>query len=45
MRNNFGITLAMAGRSAEARAEFREALRLDPTLAGVRENLARVGGP
>jgi Flp pilus assembly protein TadD len=45
VRNNFGITLAMAGRSADARAEFREALRLDPTLAGVRENLARVGGP
>jgi Flp pilus assembly protein TadD len=45
VRNNFGITLAMAGRAPEARAEFREALRLDPNLTSARENLARVGGP
>jgi Flp pilus assembly protein TadD len=45
VRNNFGITLAMAGRAVEARAEFREALRLDPSLPGVQENLAKIGGP
>lgn len=45
VRNNYGITLAMTGQRDEARAEFREALRLDPTLASARDNLMKVGGP
>jgi Flp pilus assembly protein TadD len=45
VRNNYGITLATAGQRDEARAEFREALRLDPTLTSARDNLLKVGGP
>ena len=45
VRNNYGITLAMAGQRDEARAEFREALRLDPALTSARDNLMKVGGP
>ena len=44
VRNNYGITLATAGQRDEARAEFREALRLDPTLTSARDNLLKVGG-
>jgi Flp pilus assembly protein TadD len=40
-----GIARARAGDIAGARAEFLEALRLDPNVPGARENLAKVGGP
>jgi Tfp pilus assembly protein PilF len=39
VRNNYGIALALGGRPAEAAAEFREALRLNPNLADARTNL------
>jgi Flp pilus assembly protein TadD len=39
VRNNYGIALALGGRSADAAAEFREALRLNPNLADARTNL------
>ncbi len=45
VRNNYGITLALAGQRDEARAEFREAVRLDPSLTTARDNLRKVGGP
>jgi Tfp pilus assembly protein PilF len=39
VHNNYGIALALRGRTAEAAAEFREALRLNPDLADARTNL------
>lgn len=39
MRNNFGVTLAQLGRVAEARAQFEEALRLEPGFTDARRNL------
>jgi Flp pilus assembly protein TadD len=39
VRNNYGIALAFGGRNADAAAEFREALRLNPNLADARTNL------
>ena len=44
VRNSYGVSLAQRGRLREAAAEFREALRLDPSLQDARNNLARVGG-
>jgi len=44
VRNSYGVSLAQRGRLQEAAAEFREALRLDPSLQDARNNLARVGG-
>jgi tetratricopeptide (TPR) repeat protein len=41
--NNLGAALMRAGRVEEARAAFREALRLDPSHAGARANLERLG--
>ena len=37
--NNLGGALAASGRTAEAIAEFEQALRLDPNLASARRNL------
>ena len=39
VHNNYGIALALRGRTAEAAAAWREALRLDPNLADARTNL------
>jgi Flp pilus assembly protein TadD len=39
VRNNFGIALAYRGLTAEAAAEFREALRLNPRLTDAQTNL------
>ena len=44
VRNSYGVSLAQRGRLTEAAAEFREALRLDPSSKDARNNLARVGG-
>ena len=43
VRNSYGVSLAQRGLLREAAAEFREALRLDPSLKSARDNLARVG--
>jgi tetratricopeptide (TPR) repeat protein len=43
VRNSYGVSLAQRGRLREAADEFREALRLDPSLQDARNNLARVG--
>ena len=43
VRNSYGVSLAQRGLLREAAAEFREALRLDPSLQDARNNLARVG--
>lgn len=45
VRNNYGIALALGGRPAEAAAEFREALRLNPNLADARTNLQLLARP
>ena len=37
--SNLGIALAAAGRTEEARAQFAEAVRLDPRMASFRNNL------
>ena len=37
--NNLGGALAASGRTAEAIAEFEQALRLDPNLVSARRNL------
>jgi Flp pilus assembly protein TadD len=39
VRNNFGIALAYRGLTADAAAEFREALRLNPRLTDAQTNL------
>jgi tetratricopeptide (TPR) repeat protein len=39
IHNNLGHNLLMQGRAEEAAAEFREALRLDPSLIVARNNL------
>jgi Flp pilus assembly protein TadD len=40
----FGHFLERTGRKDEARASYREALRLDPSLAGPKKDLERLGG-
>ena len=40
LHNNLGYTLQAQGRIAEAQAEFREALRLNPSSEIARDNLA-----
>jgi Flp pilus assembly protein TadD len=45
VRNNYGIALALRGRTAEAEAEFREALRLNPRLTDAQTNLERLREP
>jgi superkiller protein 3 len=40
--NMLGVTLAQQGRLAEAAAQFREAVTLDPSFADALENLATV---
>ncbi|HWG43726.1 MAG TPA: tetratricopeptide repeat protein [Gemmataceae bacterium] len=40
VHNSQGVVLAALGRSAEAAAAFRQALRLDPACADARANLA-----
>ncbi len=45
VRNNYGIALALAGRTADAAAEWREALRLNPNLADARTNLQALERP
>jgi len=44
IRRNFGYALAMAGRFAEARAQFGEALRIDPGDPESRSGMARLRG-
>ena len=44
VRNSYGASLAQRGRTREAAAEFREALRLDPSNQDARNNLARLAG-
>jgi tetratricopeptide (TPR) repeat protein len=44
MLNNLGIILELQGRPEEARHFFASALKSDPQLYGVKENLKRVGG-
>jgi Flp pilus assembly protein TadD len=39
VRNNYGIALALRGRTTEAASEFREALRLNPRLTDAQTNL------
>lgn len=43
LHNNRGVALAALGRKDEARAAFREALRLDPGFGPARDNLAALG--
>jgi Flp pilus assembly protein TadD len=38
-RVNFGIALQSAGRRDDAIAQFREALRIDPSSQAAKENL------
>ena len=42
--NNLGVALAEIGRIDEARAEFREALRIRPDFPDAKRNLAKAGG-
>jgi Flp pilus assembly protein TadD len=44
MLNNLGMILVEQGRLEEARQFFAAALKADPNLYKVRENLKRVGG-
>lgn len=44
LRNTFGIALSAAGRADDAIAQFREALRIDPTNRNTQRNLAALGG-
>jgi protein O-mannosyl-transferase len=44
VRNDFGVTLAKRGRTAEAIEQFTEALRLDPAHPDARANLMRARG-
>lgn len=41
--NNRGVALAALGQNEAARLDFERALALDPTLAGARENLQKLG--
>ena len=44
VRNNLGVALSEAGRTAEALPQFEAAVRLDPASALARNNLGRVLG-
>jgi tetratricopeptide (TPR) repeat protein len=44
-RMNLGFALAAQGRIDEARAHYREALRLQPNLAEARQALAKLDRP
>lgn len=44
MHWRFGRFLDRAGKKDEAKASFREALRLDPALEGAKKDLERLGG-
>jgi len=45
VHNNLGYAYKLAGRTSEARVEYREALRLDPTHIKARYNLKRLDLP
>lgn len=42
IHNNLGVVFIRMGQPDQARAHFREALRLDPGYAGARLNLRRI---
>jgi tetratricopeptide (TPR) repeat protein len=41
VHNDFGVALARAGQMGQAIAEFREAVRLDPSFVAAQQNLAK----
>jgi tetratricopeptide (TPR) repeat protein len=44
VRLNYGVWLAVSGRGEEARRQFEDGLRIDPTDGRLRRNLARLLG-
>jgi Tfp pilus assembly protein PilF len=44
-RLNYGVFLALQGRTEEAREQFRIGLRIDPSDGKLRRNLRRLGAP